>query len=70
MKRHVDYNKREMLWSIYITPYSYSKSTRKGTKAHHNAINRRTRLKRLTIIQNTCSKSQVVHRPQCLKSVL
>jgi len=59
-----------MSWSISVTPYSYPKYTRKGTKAHHDAMNRRTRLKRLTVIQNTCSKSKVVHRPHCLKRVL
>jgi len=54
-----------------VTPYSYLKYTRKGTKAHYNVMNRiRTKLKRLTVIQNTCSKSKVVHRSQCLKKVL
>jgi len=56
--------------SICVNPYNYPKGTRKLTKAHHNAINKRMRLKRLTVIQNTCSKSKVVHRPECFKSVL
>jgi len=60
MKHLIDYNKREMSWSICVTPHNYPKGTRKWTKANHDAINRRTRLKRLIVIQNTCSKSKVV----------
>jgi len=56
--------------SISVTPYNYPKVTKKETKAHHDSINGRTRLKQLTVVQNTCSKSKAVHRPQCLKSVL
>jgi len=59
-----------MSLSICVTPYSYPKGIRKGIKAHHYVIYRKTRLKRLTVIQNTCSKGKVVHRPQCLKRVL
>jgi len=68
MKHHIDYNKREC-HGVYVS-IIYPKGTRKETKAYHDGINERTRLKRLTVIQNTCSKSKVVHRLQCLKSVL
>jgi len=34
-------NIKSKSWSICVTPYNYLKVTRKETKAHHDAINKR-----------------------------